>query len=470
MKLNKCMNVRRMGGLFAILFAMAMVLNSTAPVMAQGANAPTLNVGDSAYFGGIVDIGKEYKDEMNEALKDFEDMGFDVNLDVNGGAGAYFGWEVASNTANINDYTCYDIALMGAVGIDLGIDAKVKGSMSEYGMTVSVDAKGKAVIQGEAVLEGHLFLTVDELAVAKLQLKLTVEAEASLSMDATANYAGTNMKAKVDATAEVKNVEFNLVVMFDPPIDLYDFPINQGDTWYVPAQDTEVTGSASASGTIKYDVEATITGEEPVKESETMNLATEIGTKTIAETIPGGAPEYYYGWSMGGGTLFKCTSVIGNVVIIEMDVFGMMEDMPFPGTRQFDSFMDPESMMPSMGMQIDTSKGMMTGIAMDGAVMTETATKAEVEAFIESPQATVAAETGGAGGSGGLMLLLVIVVLLVAVVLVVVMMSRKKKTPPPQQYPAPEQQMYGPQPGYEQPPAQSSTATTHPPRHHLASK
>ncbi|MFO7618571.1 MAG: hypothetical protein R6W91_02800 [Thermoplasmata archaeon] len=459
MKLNMNTNVRRMGGLFAIMFAIAMILSATAPVLGQGANAPTLNVGDSAYFGGIKDIGEEYQNEIEDSLQDFEDMGFDVNVDVNGGAGAYFGWEVVSNSADIGGNTCYDIALMGAVGIDLGIDASVKGSMSEYGTTISADGKGNAVVKGEAVLDGHLYLTVDELAVAKIQLKLTADAEAKVFADVTASYAGDAMKIKADATGSIDGVEFNLVLTFDPPIDLYDFPINQGDTWYVPAEDTLMTGTASAKGTVSYDVEATITDEEPIDESETLNLATEIGTQTISETIPGGQPVYEWGYPMGGGTMFSCTSLVGTTAVIEMDMFGMLEGEEEVwddfGTRQFDSLLDPTSMMPEMGLQIDTTKGMMTGVVMGGEVMTTPATEAEVEDFVENPQGTVTSETGGAGSAlGGLLVILVVVIVLVVVVVVVLMVvMKKKKTPPAQQYPQ-QQPMYGPQPGYEQPPPQ----------------
>ena len=294
MKLNGYTTVRRMGGLFAALFAMAMILSAATPVLAQGANAPTLTVGDSAYFGTIMDIGEEYKAEIDEALAEIENMGVDVNYDVNGGAGMYFGWEVKSNSADVNGVTCYDIALMGAVGVDFGIDASVDGTVTEEGYTMTMDGGGDATLKFEATLDGHLYLTVDELAVAKIQLTLKADGRFNADIDASVSASGMNMDVTAKATATIDKVQFDLTVEFDPPIDIYDFPINQGDEWYVPAQETAVSGSYSATGTVTYDVEATMPGEDPIDKSATTNLATEIGSGTIDETIPGGAPENYY--------------------------------------------------------------------------------------------------------------------------------------------------------------------------------
>jgi len=208
----------------------------------------------------------------------------------------------------------------------------------------------------------------------------------------------------------------------------------------VPAQDTEVSGSITAQGTITYDINMEMTGETPTNEKDTVNLATEIGDNAFSETIPGG--EY-------GGVMFTCTYASGNIFVIETELgeaFGMLDTSSIlPGTRQFDSLLDPTSMLPNAGMQLDSSKGLPTGMTMDGEAMTEVSTKADVESFVDDPLGEVTSETGGRStGMGGLLVLLAIVIVIVVVVVVVVMIATKKKTPPPQHY--------GPQPVYQQPP------------------
>jgi len=412
------------------------------------ATLPTLRVGDSAYFGGITDIGEEYKAQIDEALQNLSNMGFDVNYDISGGLGAYMGWEVVSNNTEVNGNTCYDIQLMGALAINFGLEGSVEGSMDlgTYGGTVTVDGSGSGLLKFEAILDGHLYLTVDEMAIAKLQLKITAEGHFEANVDATAKFSGQTMVIKADATADIEGVQIDFLLEFNPPLDVFQYGTGSGSTkgiyegkeWYVPAVSTDVSGSITAQGTISYDVNAEITGEVPVDESNTTNLANEIGDNNFSETIPGG--QY-------GGTMFTCTDASGNIFIIETemgDAFGMMGASPFPGTRQMGG-LDPASMMPSTGMQLDKDKGMITGMTVNGEAMTSEVPKAEVENFVESPMAEVTAKTGGSStGMNNLMLILVIVIVIVVVILVVVMVAMRKKTPPQQQQP--------PQPMYQQPP------------------
>lgn len=414
------------------------------------ATLPTMTVGDSAYFGGIKDIGEEYKAQIDEALQNLSDMGFDVNYDISGGLGAYMGWEVVSNNADINGDKCYDIQLTGALAINFGLDGSVDGSMDlgTYGGTVTVDGSGSGSLEFEAILDGHLYLTVDEMAIAKLQLKITAEGHFEANVDATASAQGQTMKIKADATADIEGVQIDFLLTFDPPLDVFQYGtgsgstkgIYEGKTWYVPAVDTDVSGSITAQGTISYDVQADVTGipdQEPVDESETINLANEIGDNNFSETIPGGQYD---------GALFTCTDASGNIFIIETEMGDMLgSDSSFLGTRQLDSLMDPTSMMPSAGMQLDKEKGMITGMAMDGEAITTEVPKTEVESFVDSPLEEVTAETGGAStGTGSLLLILVIVIVIVVVIVVVVMVVMRKKTPP--------QQLQHPQPLYQQPP------------------
>jgi hypothetical protein len=444
MKLNKDNKVRRVSGMFAALLAIIMVFTVPSVVLAQTAEVPTLTVGDSAYFGGVKDIGEEYKTQIDDALQQYEDMGFNINYDISGGMGAYMGWEVVSNSADINGNTCYDLKLTGALAINIGFDGSVDGNMDlgSYGGTVTVDGSGSGFVEFEATLDGHMYLTVDEMAIAKIQLTIKADGKLEFNIDATASMSAQNMVMKADATASIDGAQLDFLLEFDPPMDIYQFPISLGDTWYVPSVDTQASGSVNAQGIISYDVNAEITGQEPTHDTNTTNLATEIGNNNFDETIPGGAPDM---WGYGGGLKFNCSKVSGDIFIIEMDMLGMMDTSSMlPGTRQF-SGLDPASMMPSTGMQFDKNKGMITGMTLDGQAMTSEVPKAEVDSFVASPMEDLTAETGGrSASSGSLLMILVIVIVIVVVIVVVVMVAMRKKIPPAQQQ--------HPQPMYQQPP------------------
>jgi len=402
------------------------------------AEVPEMTVGNGVYWGGVKDIGEEFEQELEEGLQEIEDMGFDVSYDISGGVGAYFGIEVASDSADVDGITCYDVAITGALAVNLGLKASVDGTVSESGFEVSIDGSGDGYVELEANLEGHLYLTVDELAIAKFTLTLTAEGEGELHLDADMSMQGTSQSIKADATMDVSDVKIDFDLTFDPPLDIYQFPMWEGKQWYVPGYNTDVSGSLNAQGTVSYDVYAVVPGEEPIDDSKTVNLADEIGNNNFFETVPGGEYDYYEG---GGGTIFTCAYAGGDIFIIETglgDVFGYMDY----GTRQ--GIPDVESMVPSTGLQYNGQTGMITGMTMDGEVMTETVTPEEVDAFAEDPLKEVTSETGGrsSGLDGGLLgIILIGVIVIVVVVVVVILFTRK--TPPSQQYPP---QQYGQQP------------------------
>lgn len=419
------------------------------------ATLPTMTVGDGVYWGGVKDIGAEIEDDLDTALADFEDMGFDVSYDINGGIGAYFGIEVAGDSSDINGVTCYDIAITGAIAIDVGFTARVDGTVTDPSFgTVSVDGSGNGFVEVEMNLDGHMYLTVDELALAKIDLTFTAEGQGEIHLDADMSMQGTSQSIRADAEMSINDVQIDFDLAFDPPLDIYQFPMWEGKEWYVPGYDTDVSGSLVAQGTITHDYTVTVPGEPTDSDSGTTNLATEIGTNNFFETIPGGAPDVY-DWYGGGGTLFTCIYASGNIFIIETEMgsaFGY-------GTRQ--GIPDVESMIPSTGFQFNKETGLITGMTMDGELMTSEVTAAAVEDFAEDPLAEVKSETGGHdAGSGLLGILLIGVIVIVVIVIVVVMLTKKKAPPqqyPPQQYdqqpPPPPTEYQQPADQYQQPPA-----------------
>ena len=411
------------------------------------AEVPTMTVGDGAYWGGVKDIGDEFEQELEQGLQEIENMGFDVNYDINGGVGAYFGIEVASDNADIDGVTCYDIAITGAIAIDFGLEASVDGTVSDSGYTVSVDGSGSGFLEFETNLDGHLYLTVDELALAKIDLTITAEGHGEVTLDADYSLEGVSQTITADANMDIEDVQIDFDLAFDPPLDIYQFPMWEGKEWYVPGYDTDVSGSLNAQGTISYDVYAAVPGEGPVDESDTMNLATEIGNNDFFETIPGGEFDY---WDGGGGALFTCAYASGDIFIIETELGNAFGYMDY-GTRQV-GIPDVNDMVPSTGIQYNGQTGMITGMTMDGELMTEEVTSEEVDDFAEDPLKEVASETGGhsSGLDAGLLGIILIGVIVIIVVIVVVVMLTKKKTPPAQQYPQqPYQQPPPPPPEYQ---------------------
>ncbi len=410
-----------------------------------GAPVPIWNIGDGWSFGNIVDIEKEMGTEINQGLQQLNDMGFNTNLDINGGFGVFLGAEVIADDVSVNGYECYNVEVTGGAGIDVGIEADVDGSTAFLGTTVSVDGTGDGFAKGEMVLEGNVYFTTDQLAIAKIDLTATADLKAEVHIDATVVMNGETQDFKADTSIDVDGVEVTFQLSFNPPLKLFDFPIKEGDVWYVPHADTEVTGVLNAKGTITTDVDATIPGEPPMKETETRNLASEIGNNDFYEVIPGG-------WD---GARFECTQLIGNdIYMIEAGAGDMFGFIGMPGTRQLGG-LDPTSMVDaSSGVQYDSNSGFITGVTMNGEVITDSATMEEVKEFTTDPQGEVTSATGGAGGGSLFTLILLLIIVVVVVLIVVVAVQKKKKQQPQQPQYAPPPPQYGVQQpqNYQQPP------------------
>lgn len=430
----------------------------------EGAQLPEWNIGDGWYFGKTWDFDAmqaEIDAGLNEAIAELP--GFDADATVAGGVGLYFGVEVVDDDYDLNGVPCYQVDITGALGVDFGLDAFVKGSVNEDLMQISVDATADAVIVAEANLEGSLFFTVDELAFARGeftisadgQLDVNVDADVQMSMDLSGFGGGAeNVDAHIvaDVHGEVNNAQLTGSLECDPAIDFFDFPIMLADQWQVPNAETDVTGSWSGSGTISWNADVTgISAVDPttpdIHESDSVDLAQEIGSGTVNSVLD----------PFWDGVTLRCTQVIDNkYYIIEAntgEIFNYIDFSAF-GVKQYG--IDPMDMIGDVapqdaGVQFDADSGFVTGMTVDGEVMTTMSTAAEVDAFAADPLGDVQDETGGhgtVGEGGGIFSLLIIGIILIVVVLVVVMVvvSRRKRKGPEEMYGAPPQQ----QPQYYQ--------------------
>jgi|GEM_PF-5486387 len=435
-----------------------------------GAQLPVWNVGDGWWFGKTWDFDAmqaEIDANLNEAIAQLP--GFNADATVAGGVGLYFGVEVVDDAFNLNGVDCYKVDFDGALGIDFGLDAYVKGSMNEEGISIRIDASGNAVVVAEASLVGSLYFTVDQLAFAKGEFTLTADGTADVDLDVDFDmsydlgaWGSESMSGHIvaDAHGEIDNAQLSGALEFDPAIDFFDFPIYLGDTWNVPHTSTDVTGTWSGSGTISWEVDVTGMRDidpsaQDIHESDSVDLAQEIGSGSVDDIIEM--------WQAVG---LRCTQVIDDRwYIIEADTGEIFGYFDFPGTKQYG--IDPMDMIGDVapqdaGVQFDTTEGFVTGMTMDGEVMTEASDKASVESFASDPLGEVQEDTGGhgsvgTGAGGGIMVLLILGIIVIVVVLVVVMVivGRRKKTPPQQQmYGAPpyQQQQYQQPPPQQQPP------------------
>jgi hypothetical protein len=244
-----------------------------------------------------------------------------------------------------------------------------------------------------------------------------------------------------DVNVDVNQASFTGAIEFDPPLNLFDFPIYEGDTWLVPEDQTTITTSWNAQGTVETNVDVTGIPDSPdVHEHETVNLAVEIGSGTESYTT-----DY---WDQ---VQLECVAVYGNNYIIEIGT-GYFIDYVDWGARQYGiDYMDMlpvDDVMPeNAGVQYNADSGFVDGMTMDGEVMTSTTDKATVDSFSNDPLSNIEGHGSvGEGGALGALLIIGIIIIVVVFVVVLVVVSRRKKTPP--------QQMYGAQQPYQQPPPQ----------------
>ncbi len=429
-----------------------------------GAQLPEWNIGNGWSFGNVVDFEEEFKDEIDQGLAEIKAQGFDANVDVSGGLGVYFGVEVVDDDKQVNGYECYDVHVKGGIGIDFSLEADVKGSMDLYGTIISIDGDGSVYAVGEAILDGHVYYTVDNLAITKIDLKITAELEAEAHVDATMTTNDVAQRVKMDAAIDIVDAEITFQLSFDPPVDMFQFPVKEGDVWYVPHTDTTVSGVLNAKGTVTTEISGSVPGEPPLDDKQTINLATEIGDNNFSEVVPGGPGGYDDYYNFVSGTRFECTQLIGdNIYIIETSAGDAMALFDF-GTRQdVTDFLPIDSITEAnAGVQYDANSGFITGATMNGEVVTDQVTMDEVESFVANPQGEVADETGGRADSGGLIGLLLLIMIVIVVVVVVVVLAGRNKKPqqPQQQYQDPQQPQYY----QEQPPPPPQPPQQYPPQ------
>jgi hypothetical protein len=424
----------RKSAIIAFLLISSMFFALT-PVSAPStaAEKPTWHVGDSWSMGKSVDLSV-YQQEIQNYL---DEMGEGSSAQISGGIGYYQTIEVVDDNAKVGNETCYDLSFKGAFGANLEGDMSM--SMNVEDLQMPMDLWISVVI--DIWIDGHIYFTVDKLAFKKIDL--VIKAEIMVNGDMSASYGGQQESGTI--LVEGKNIQIEFSLTFTPALDIFDFPIESGETWGVPDADTEQEMVVDSSGTLKLKMtsggqtmqETLDLSDEEYQVDETMSIA----KNSIEITAGKVESKYELGVDASGFDM-------GGMDMIPIDDLGLpsMPEEPSEMTLTYD---------PEDGFVESAGVGM--GEGMEFAL--EPASKSEVDTFYADPSANVP----GPGLSLWMILLIIGVIIAVVVVIAAVLVRRKGKKSAPadaygQQYPQGPAtgQPYGPQypqqPGYQTPP------------------
>ncbi|MBI0583756.1 MAG: hypothetical protein ISF22_05955 [Methanomassiliicoccus sp.] len=232
------------------------------PANAAADSSSTWNVGDKWAMGKEVDLGTNITanlTELNQMLKASTNMTID-ELNVDSKVGAYVLFEVTGETT-----TTYTVAAKMAVkfataaSIEVTGELPVAGTYSTYQNPFSsasmVEKERKTV---SLDIDQKLGIVVASTAIIEKSTMSITNMTWSLSGALSVEVDGKNIPdINTTGTSQVisyKNYDlgFSLVagvdlfMDFSPALDLYQLPVEQGQTWYT--NETQVTASGSVNG------------------------------------------------------------------------------------------------------------------------------------------------------------------------------------------------------------------------------
>lgn len=293
-----------LAGICACILFLTTVQMGMAP---QEAELPTWNVGLTWAMG---------KPDFDLSFT-YTSMG--MTLDATGSGSYYVIYKVGAIEGQE-----YRVDVTG--GLEMIMDIDISGSVG--GEPVS----GSMHMTMAAKVDGTIYYTRDELAVVRANETLDLDIGFSGSITAagqTQSFSGS------------MDVSGNIGITFDPPLDIFDFPITVGESWTAESVAT-VTGSMS--GTMRMDsVEQSIS--QPL--AETVNVSLSISCPGTVD-IPLASTCYKIvvsGTGMAQASPFMPANVLyyspdrGFIVAAELPFgealsgasFGSEENIPFVG-------------------------------------------------------------------------------------------------------------------------------------------
>lgn len=207
-------------GMCACFLFLTIVPESTAQ-----AELPTWNVGDTWAMGARdVDITPIFTVIMENLKQIYSDLTYEAS-------------------GKLSYFIIYKVDAVEAqqyrVAVDWGIEmtADMSYSISYQGQQSSVSTNMTMV----AKINGTIYYTKNELAVARQDLALDLDMDFSISGSGAMD---TNVSGSADMTG-------NMSATYNPSLDIFDFPITIGENWTAESDVTvtgSITGKVSAMG------------------------------------------------------------------------------------------------------------------------------------------------------------------------------------------------------------------------------
>ncbi len=288
-----------MRSIYVICIALAFFMLAGASVQGiivvpEENDVPIWEIGDQWCMG--------YEDELTQDgfFDDMETEYFDVSkMVVSGNMGYYRALTVQDDNTKVTvgqtEYICYDVYyeeyIAMAAQMDIVMSMDFASMMEQYGTRQSeddisemledmrMDYKIEGYMWFDLALTGHIYFTVDELAIAKGSFDFVLNSDVDFLYDIT--YSGyffeDLFEGDVRGGEEVPNEEqptdpgtsdevrmyFTLKqtitdwkasydIIYNPPLDIFDFPIKDYESWDASSQMTIILNEFS--GTISYDM------------------------------------------------------------------------------------------------------------------------------------------------------------------------------------------------------------------------
>lgn len=234
-KIEKRENVS-MKIIFACTCACLLLLTMAQVGTSQQAELPIWNVGDTWAMGD--------PDFDIEFTMDIEGISFDVS----GSGSCYSIYEVVG--AEGQEY-----------GVDMAVGIKMDMVMDISGSVVGEPVSGSMNIEMVMKMDGTFYYTKDELALAGGDLMMDLDIEESGSVKGGGQTQDFSMS--MDTMSDM-NLTYN------PPFDLFDFPIAVGENW---TAESTVTITGSISGKVEAMGEKQSFSDQPIEETVNMSAS-----------------------------------------------------------------------------------------------------------------------------------------------------------------------------------------------------
>lgn len=267
-------------------------------VVPENPDVPVWEIGDQWCMG--------YEDEFTDEdlFDDMETEYFDVSkMEVEGTIGYYRALTVEDNDATVTvgetEYVCYDvyyeeyIAIAAYMDIAMSMDfASMMEEFEEYGTRqyeevnyeelladMRIDMSMDGYMWFDLEITGHIYFTVEELAIAKGSFEFVLNSDVDFLYDITYSGAfaeemysgytrqnddvvkeepptdpgdGDSVRMYYSLKQTITDWKASYDIFYNPPLDIFDFPINDYEHWDASSQVTIILNEFS--GMISYDM------------------------------------------------------------------------------------------------------------------------------------------------------------------------------------------------------------------------